>query len=142
VPEDLRDYTGITETIASAFESALRSRGSGGNDPRVNPGAGGNATGTSGSYGGSTEPGGGMSRALQAARNRSVYRRGLDKLGTTSADSVPIPLLVLAGLGGALLLSAGALSAGKHLRERAEGRQPSRTGPRKFISMRRKRDSR
>ena len=35
----------------------------------------------------------------------------INKLGRTGVDSVPVPLLVLAGLGGLLLLTAGGLAA-------------------------------
>ncbi|HJW67232.1 MAG TPA: hypothetical protein VJ419_05545, partial [Gaiellaceae bacterium] len=58
------------------------------------------------------------SRKLQAAPPRSYYRKAIDNLGTTSADSLPIPLLVLAGLGTALLLTAAGLAARKRLKSR------------------------
>jgi hypothetical protein len=48
----------------------------------------------------------------------SIYRKAIDNLGTTKADSLPIPLLVLAGLGTALLLTAAGLAAHKRLKAR------------------------
>jgi len=106
VPEDLRDYSDITDAIAAALQNALRGTTTGAPD-------GGSSGGTGSSN--SAE----NSRTLQnAAPDRSYYRRAIDNLGTTSADSLPIPLLVLGGLGAALLLSAAGLAAHKRLRAR------------------------
>lgn len=106
VPEDLRDYSNLPDAIAAALQDALR-----GTKPRSGSGTGG--TGEGGPAG--------KNRTLQAAPPRSIYRRAIDNLGTTSADSLPIPLLVLAGVGTALLLSAGGLAAAKRIRARRGG---------------------
>ncbi len=104
-PEDLRDYTNVADAISAALQDALR--GTSGTNPPNSP----------------TDPTGGGSssnankdRRIQAVPPPSYYRRAIDNLGTTSSDSLPIPLLVLAGLGALLLLSAGALAANKRLR--------------------------
>jgi hypothetical protein len=102
VPEDLRDYSNIADAINAALQNALR------------PGAGGP---NGGADDGSVTQGE-KERELQGGPRRSIYRRAIDNLGTTSADSLPIPLLVLAGLGTVLLLSAGGLAAHKRLRAR------------------------
>ena len=52
----------------------------------------------------------------------SPYAQAIRKLGGTSADAVPIPLLVLAGLGSSLLLTAGGLAATKWIRTTRAGR--------------------
>ena len=44
-----------------------------------------------------------------------IYTKGIDKLGTTQASSIPVPLLVLAGLGTLLLISAAGLAVHKRL---------------------------
>jgi hypothetical protein len=104
VPEDLRDYSDITDVISAALQSSLR---------------GGGPTPGGGSSSSNAEPkGGDTPRKLQNVPDRSYYRRAIDNLGTTSADSLPIPLLVLAGLGTALLLTAGVLAARKRLKSR------------------------
>lgn len=108
VPEDLRDYSDITDAISIALQNALRGNTDGG----VNGG------GTQANGGSSKENADGKPRHLQNVPDPSYYRRAIDKLGTTSADSLPIPLLVLAGLGTALLLTAAALAARKRLRTR------------------------
>jgi hypothetical protein len=111
VPEDLRDYSDITDVISAALQNKLRGGGGGTN---------GGTTSDSGSSSGSgNETGDNTPRKLQNVPDRSYYRRAIDNLGTTSADSLPIPLLVLAGLGTALLLTAAGLAARKRLKARA-----------------------
>ena len=114
VPEDLRDYSDITDVISAALQDKLRGGGSNAN--------GGSSGGSSSGSG--NESGGDTPRKLQNVPDRSYYRRAIDNLGTTSADTLPIPLLVLAGLGTALLLTAGGLAARKRIKARA--RPPAR----------------
>ena len=104
VPEDLRDYSNITDAISAALSGSLRGGGTG------------NSTGGSGSGSGGSNAG--PNRTTQGVPAPSYYRRAIDNLGTTSADSLPIPLLVLAGLGTALLLTAAGLAARKRFRAR------------------------
>jgi hypothetical protein len=106
VPEDLRDYSDITDVISAALQDQLRDGGS-------NGGSSGGSSSGSGNESGDDAP-----RKLQNVPDRSYYRRAIDNLGTTSADSLPIPLLVLAGLGTALLLTAGGLAARKRIKAR------------------------
>jgi hypothetical protein len=118
VPEDLRDYSGLPDAINAALQASLHHGGGG---PGSSSGGGGSDTGSGGSDSGPA----GKNRELQGAPSQSYYRRAIDNLGTTSADSVPIPLLVLAGLGGALLLTAGGLVAARRIRaHRAAGTPP------------------
>ncbi len=107
VPEDLRDYSDITDVISAALQNELRGGG----------GANGGSTSSGGSSSGN-ENGDNTPRKLQNVPDRSYYRRAIDNLGTTSADSLPIPLLVLAGLGTALLLTAAGLAARKRIKAR------------------------
>ena len=107
VPEDLRDYSNITDAISAALSNSLRGGGSGT----------GSGTGTGSGSGSGTSPAG-PDRTPQAAPDQSLYTQGINKLGTTKASSIPIPLLVLAGLGALLLVSAGGLAAQKRLKAR------------------------
>ena len=109
VPEDLRDYSNLPDAIQAALQAALSGRGPGGPS--------GSGSGSDSGNGDSSGPAG-KNRHLQVAP-QSYYRRAIDRLGTTRADSLPIPLLVLAGLGTALLLAAGGLAARKRLKARA-----------------------
>ena len=134
VPEDLRDYTNIADVITTALQRSLRGQNAGPTPPGTGGGvqSGGSDGAThrgSGPEDGAGSGGpGGTNRTLQVAPKRSYYRRTIDNLGSTSAQSVPIPLLVLAGLGTALLLTAGGLAARQRLRARGQ-RRGTRTGP-------------
>jgi hypothetical protein len=119
VPEDLRDYTNVSDAIAAAMQDRLRGNGSGSGT--------GTGTGTdsgSGSGNPANPSNANTSRKLQGAPPRSYYRKAIDNLGTTSADSLPIPLIVLAALGTLLLLSAGGLAGAKRYRA-AKARRPT-----------------
>ena len=112
VPEDLRDYSNITDAISAALSDSLRGSGPGSSTP-----GGGNGSGSgSGSGSGNSDPTGGPPRKTQAAPPQSIYSQGINHLGTTKASSIPIPLLVLAALGALLLLSAGGLAASKRIK--------------------------
>jgi len=110
VQEDLRDYSNVTDVIQAAMQDALR-----------NPGKTGTGSGPDSTPGNK----GDKPRTTQAAPPRSYYRRAIDNLGTTSADSLPIPLLVLGGLGALLLMTAGGLAATKRLRARKPPTPPT-----------------
>jgi hypothetical protein len=108
VPEDLRDYSNITDAISAALTGALRGSGATGD---------GTSTG-SGSSSGNGSSNAGPNRTTQGVPAPSYYRRAIDNLGTTKANSLPIPLLVLAGLGTLLLASAAGLAVHKRLQAR------------------------
>jgi hypothetical protein len=114
VPEDLRDYSNVTDVIQAAMQDAVSnpSKTGTGNGP------GGTSGGTSGG------PAGDKPRTTQGVPPSSYYRRGIDSLGTTKADSLPIPLLVLAGLGTLLLLTAGGLAGAKRVRAARSPKPP------------------
>jgi hypothetical protein len=83
-----------------------------------NPAKTGSGTGPTGPAGAppGADPTGNKPRTTQNVPPRSIYRKAIDNLGTTQADSLPIPLLVLAGLGTLLLLTAGGLAGAKRYR--------------------------
>jgi hypothetical protein len=103
VPEDLRDYSNITDAISAALSGTLRN----GTDTTNGGGSSGNG-----------DPAAGPDRKQQAVPAQSLYSQGINHLGTTKASSIPIPLLVLAALGTLLLVSAGGLAAHKRLKAR------------------------
>jgi hypothetical protein len=113
VPEDLRDYSNITDAISAALSDSLRGGGSGGGSSSGGGGSSGNG-----------DQNAGPDRSTQGVPAQSYYRRAIDNLGTTKANSLPIPLLILAGLGALLLVSAGGLAARKRLK--ARGSAPPR----------------
>lgn len=116
VPEDLRDYSDITDAISAALQASLRGdSSSGGGSGSTAPSGSGSNSNSGPSSSNNPE---GKNRSLQGVPAPSIYRKAIDNLGTTKADSLPIPLLVLAGLGTALLLTAAGLAAHKRLKAR------------------------
>ena len=115
VPEDLRDYSNITDAIQAALNGSLRGGG-----PATGTGSGnGNGNGSSnGSGSGNGNSDSGPNRETQGVPAQSYYTKGINSLGTTKASSIPIPLLVLAALGALLLVSAGGLAVHKRLKAR------------------------
>jgi hypothetical protein len=116
VPEDLRDYSNITDAISAALSASLRGGTGTGTGSGSNSGSGSANGGGSGN--GNANGSAGPTRGLQGAPPQSIYDKGIGSLGTTKASSIPIPLLVLAALGTMLLVSAGGLAARKRLRAR------------------------
>ena len=95
VPNDLRQYTGIVEDIQAARQRASRQRvlfGTNGPPPAA-----------------ATDPN---------DPNSSVYKSALDKLGPNNSDSMPLPLLILAGLALIMVAAGGIGLATRHLRAR------------------------
>ena len=85
VPEDLRQYSSIEQDILAARQLAARqSRTLQGSNPPPSSQAG-----------------------SQRDPDQTLFTQGFDKLGPNNADSVPLPLLILAGLS-LLLIAAGA----------------------------------
>lgn len=106
LPEDLRDYSSATDDINAAMQAQIAKR-----KTRSPQGIGGSSN-----PGANTTPTG-----ANAGPDRSAYRRAIDNLGTSNADSLPIPLLVLASVGAALLLAAIGMTATKRIRARRPG---------------------
>ena len=128
LPEGMRDYSSASDDINAAMQAQIAKRGtrspqsvgssssSNGNDHN----SGG--SGSNGSSGGGSGP---TATRANAGPDRSAYRRTIDSLGTSNADSLPIPLLVLASVGALLLAAAAALGTTKRVRAvRAARRGP------------------
>jgi len=120
LPEDLRDYSSASDDIEAALQAQIAKRNV--RIPQINP-----TTSSTGSSNGNGSSGSTKQQAtktpenLRAADganlpNRSAYRKAIDNLGTSNADTIPIPLLVLASLGAFLLLLAASLAATKRVR--------------------------
>ena len=85
VPEDLRVYSDIEQAILAARQAAAR-----GDDRTLQ-----------------NRPQPSQSET-QRDPDASLFTQGFDKLGTNNADSMPLPLIILAGLA-LLLVAAGAV---------------------------------
>src|SRR5689334_23220202 len=94
VPEDLAQYTGVIEDIQAARQRAARGiRTVQSHKPSSNEAA-------------PNDPSGG------------VYNSAIDKLGPTNSDSLPLPLLILAGLALVMVAAGGAGLLSRRLKGR------------------------
>jgi hypothetical protein len=108
LPEDLRDYSSAADDIQAALQAQIGKRTNRSIQSNGSPSARkGNKTPES-----------------TAGPPRSAYRRAIDNLGTSNADSLPVPLLVLASLGGFLLALAAAMTTTKRIRALRARRGP------------------
>jgi len=109
LPEDVRDYSNAADDISAALQAQIAHRSL--------------RTVQSDTPNGSKN-GNGARSATGSDPSPSAYRRAIDNLGTSNADSVPVPLLVLASLGAALIALAAALTLTKRVRALRAGRKP------------------
>jgi hypothetical protein len=94
VPNDLQQYTGIIDDITAARQRASRVRTTAGHIPTTKQEANPN------------DP------------DAGVYNSAIDSLGPTNSDSIPLPLLILAGLAFVMVVAGAAGLATRHLRAR------------------------
>ena len=112
VPEDLRVYTGIVEDIQSARQQASRvTRSLTVHNPNANQNGTGSGSGTSSE----TET---AKKQAASEPHRAVFKQAFDKLGSRDADTVPLPLLILAALSLLLIAAGGAGLVTRRVRSR------------------------
>jgi hypothetical protein len=114
LPRDVRDYSSAKEDIERALQNRMQGRPAppSSNDPSPET-TGSNGSGDSGSdddpSGADDEPdGSGGTGASGPSDEGGVPEAGAGAVDTAASDSVPIPLLVLAGLA-LLLIAAGSV---------------------------------
>ena len=103
VPEDLRVYTGIVEEIQAARQQASRTNVR--RPTAVNPTA-------------ITKGIASAKKHTASAPKPALFKQSLDKLGSRDVDTVPLPLLILAGLAMLLIAAGGAGLVSRRLRAR------------------------
>ena len=129
LPADVEAYSDAPDAIRRARQEAIRGGGpgGGGEDPS-DPGGtgdngdGGGGAGGGGGPGGTPEAGG---STAESDDDDGLFSRVLDVIGPKNADSIPLPLLVLAGI--ALLLLAAA--AASFITRRIQARRVPVSGP-------------
>ena len=119
-PEDLRDYSSIDDDINAALIGTLTvkngTNGSGGGGPGPNTTGGGSSTG-----GGAVTP-----KEAQKKAEQAVPHAGTAQSIPSDSSTVPLPLLIMAGIVAAALLAA----ASPPLIQRLRARFPrTRTAP-------------
>jgi hypothetical protein len=113
LPQDVSTYSSAKDDIQRALLAAVRQGG--GQPPTYNPGSpsGGSGSGGSGGSGGSSS---GTSTSEPA--NKGVITRAIEWLGPSNAASIPLPLLILAGVAFLLLAAAGGSFISRRIQER------------------------
>jgi hypothetical protein len=101
---DIRQYSNAPDDIHRAMLLAIsRDKGGGGSGPGTSSGGGGpKAGGGNGPH----SSGSGSGNGTTPAKSKSLITRLFDSVGPANAQSIPLPLLVLAGLAVLLLLAA------------------------------------
>ncbi len=103
VPNDVKDYSSFEEDVKSALQRASRDRSLQSSD------------------GGASQPTRGQKRVgdtNEAEPRPEYFKKAFDKLGPREADSMPIPLMILAGLALLLVAAGGAGLVSRRLRAR------------------------
>jgi hypothetical protein len=116
IPEDQVIYGTLREDLNRALQSAIRQHG-GHVDPNtpVPPLGGGSGKGPNGGSGADSSGG--------------VFHWLAQKLGPSTADSIPIPLLILGGLAFTLMAAAGVSLIARRLQARRAAADPPPAGP-------------
>ncbi len=116
IPEDQIIYGTLREDLTRALEATIRQHGGNVNGdtlvvPLAGPGDGGDGSNGTGATGG------------------GVFHWLAKKLGPSTADSIPIPLLVLGGLAFTLMAAAGVSYLARRIQARRAAADPPPIGP-------------
>ncbi|HET7571162.1 MAG TPA: hypothetical protein VFJ77_00675 [Gaiellaceae bacterium] len=124
---DIQQYSNAPDDIHRAYLAALRDGRGGGPGSGSDLGGGGPA----GPGGGDGDGPGGGSAASQQPPDKGVVTKLFDAVGPGDAQSIPLPLLVLAGLAVLLLLAAGGTWLAKRIQARRMTPAPAPAGSRR-----------
>jgi hypothetical protein len=119
---DIRQYSNAPDDIHRAMLLAI-SQDKGGGGSGQSSGGGGSGGGGGSSSGGSSSSGSGTSTTPD--QSKSFITRLFDAVGPANAESIPLPLLVLAGLAVLLLLAAFGTWLAKRIQARRMTPAPS-----------------
>jgi len=120
LPQDVRSYSSAKDDIERAELAAIRyDQGNGGGSD----GGGSTTTPSGGTSGGGNDSGSGTGAPDEQSK-KGVITRAIEWLGPSNAASVPLPLLILAGVAFLLLAAAG----GSFLNRRFRDRKPPPPG--------------
>ena len=113
LPEDLQDYSQARSDLSRALENAILAMGGNNNEPpppdtMVPPESGSSST---------------------AHKDKGFFERIANALGPGNATSIPLPLLILAGVGLLLIAGAGASVGARKIQARRAQTQPATVPP-------------
>jgi hypothetical protein len=109
--QDAVNYSGAPDDIRRALLAAIRDRGSG-----SGPGNGGPTS--SGGSGPSSSGGGSGPTSGTAGAHKGPFQKAIDWIGPSNAESIPLPLLILAGIAFLLLAAAAASFVARRIQAR------------------------
>jgi hypothetical protein len=113
IPEDQAIYGTLRQDLTRALQATVRQHGGHVNgDTLVVPLAGGGGSGPNGTGG-----------------SGGIFHKVAQWLGPSTADSIPIPLLILGGLAFALMAAAGVSLLARRLQARRAAADPPPAGP-------------
>jgi hypothetical protein len=116
---DIRQYSNAPDDIHRAMLLAIsHNQDGGGSGQGTSSGGGGGGGGGSSSGGGGSSTSGSGSGSQPAQNDKSFITKLFDAVGPANAESIPLPLLVLAGLAVLLLLAAFGTWLAKRLQAR------------------------
>jgi hypothetical protein len=107
IPDDLAQYSSIIEDIQSARQQLLRSKKNLRQTQSLKP-----------TRGGAENPIRNPKAVTADEPNRDLFTAAFNKVGPRNADSVPLPLIILAGLAMLLIAAGGAGLVARRLRAR------------------------
>ena len=120
IPEDQIVYGTLRDDLRRALQSVIRANPNATGDTAVPPGIGGS--------GGGGGPGGGGVGSSGSSGGDGFFGWLASTLGPDTAESVPVPLLVLAGLALALMAAAGISFVARRLQAKRAAGDPPPTG--------------
>jgi hypothetical protein len=132
---DIRQYSNAPDDIHRAMLLAISQNTGGGSGQSSGGGGSGGGGGSSSSGGGSSSSGGsssGNGTSTTPDQSKSLITRLFDAVGPANAESIPLPLLVLAGFAVLLLLAAFGTWLAKRIQARRMTPAPAHApGPQK-----------
>jgi len=117
IPEDQIVYGTLREDLTRALQDVIRNHNGHVTRETLVPGAGGRNGGGPGGSG------------TGGKHDEGFFHWLAKKIGPSTADSVPVPLLVLGGLALALIAAAGVSFAARRMQEKRAATDPPPPGP-------------
>lgn len=116
LPRDVREYSSARDDIRRAWLASLHRNGNGGNGNGTGGPTGPRDTSPTGATNSSGRPSASANRS--EGNNKGLILRAIEWLGPSNAASLPLPLVVLAGVAFLLLAAAGGSFVNRRLHER------------------------
>jgi hypothetical protein len=117
LPQDVSTYSSAKDDIERALLASVR-QDRGGDPPTYDPRHPGGGDGSASS-------GGGENNGASEGSSKGIITKAIEWLGPSNAASVPLPLLILAGVAFLLLAAAGGSFVNRRIQERRSPPPPT-----------------